>query len=146
MQIRWILREWLKAKHGLTRPTDISKIIYERTGYRLSLQAISELLQHQPKMLRLETIQAICGAFDCRLSEFCEVLPYAIGQCCSEDRFAVPSARSMTPRVAQANEPQNIQHEDSSVRDKRVPFAAALYPNARLFSSHPAESKTNLHS
>jgi hypothetical protein len=144
MQVRWILRDWLRTKHGLTRPTDISRVIFERTGYKLSPQAISELLKHQPKMLRLDTIQALCSALDCRLSDFCEVLPRASGQRLGGGGFGVASPASTTIREARRTEPGTIKPEELPLHEGRMVFAATLYPNARLFSSDPIRNNTNL--
>jgi putative transcriptional regulator len=75
MSTTWKLQEWLKSKRGVTRPTDISKIILKTTGFKISNQAISDLFNTQPKILRLETIQAICDTFNCRLTDFCVITP-----------------------------------------------------------------------
>jgi hypothetical protein len=74
MSIKWILREVL-AQRGFTTASEISRIIKERTGYRISTQAVCELLNGEFKLLRLETTQAFCDAFGLRVSEFFEVVP-----------------------------------------------------------------------
>ncbi len=74
MPVVWKLRKVLGAR-GYTRASQISKIIRARTGYLLSTQAVCDLLNDQPKMLRLETSQALCDAFNCCLSDFVEVVP-----------------------------------------------------------------------
>ena len=76
MPINWKLRELLKERGG-NNAAKISRIVLEQTGYQLSTQAVCDLLKRQPKMIRLETIQAICDAFYIRLSDFLEVLPSA---------------------------------------------------------------------
>src|SRR5215216_37075 len=91
MSTTWKLQEWLKSKRGVTRPTDISKIILKTTGFKISNQAISDLFTTQPKMLRLETIQAICDTFHCRLTDFCVITP---------DELPSPTGRTKTGRVA----------------------------------------------
>lgn len=57
------------------RPSELQLLIAEKVGVRLSLQAISAIINGQPSALRLQTIQALCTALDCKLSEFCDVLP-----------------------------------------------------------------------
>ena len=74
MSVKWILREVL-AQRGFTTASEISRLIKERTGYRISTQAVCELLNGEFKMLRLETAQAFCNAFGVRVSEFFEVAP-----------------------------------------------------------------------
>jgi DNA-binding Xre family transcriptional regulator len=76
MPINWKLRELLKERGG-NSAAKIRKIVLEQTGYQLSTQAVCDLLKRQPKMIRLETIQALCDAFYIRLSDFLEVLPSA---------------------------------------------------------------------
>lgn len=74
--MKWRLREFL-AEQGFRRATHISRTILERTGYPLCVQAVCDLLNEPPKMLRIETMQAICDAFYCRLADFCDIVPDA---------------------------------------------------------------------
>ena len=76
MPITWTLQKWLKSKRGLNRPTDISRAILKSTGFQITSQAIADLFTAQPKMVRLETVQAICDTFHCHLSDFCVVTPH----------------------------------------------------------------------
>ena len=76
MPATWKLREVLKER-GANHASEISRIVLEQTGYQLSTQAVCDLLNRQPKMIRLETIQALCDAFYFRLSDVLEVLPIA---------------------------------------------------------------------
>lgn len=72
----WRLREFL-AERGYKRATHIQRIIAERTGQHLCIQAVCDLLNKEPKMLRIETMQLLCDAFYCKLSDFCDVVPQA---------------------------------------------------------------------
>ena len=74
MSVKWILREVL-AQRGFTTASDISRIVQERARYSISTQAVCDLLNGEPKMLRLETAQAFCDAFGLRVSEFFEMGP-----------------------------------------------------------------------
>src|SRR4029079_17215866 len=76
MPINWKLRELLKERGG-NSAAKIRKIVLEQTGYQLSTQAVCDLLKRQPKMIRLETMQAICDAFYIRIADFLDVLPSA---------------------------------------------------------------------
>ena len=69
MPTTWNLRSVLKER-GVNRASEISRLIRDRTGYQLSTQAVCDLLNRQPKMIRLETIQAFCDAFYIRLVIF----------------------------------------------------------------------------
>ena len=75
MPTNWKLRELLKER-GVKSASEISRSLQE-IGYQLSVQAVCDLLNRPPKMIRLETIEAICNAFYIPLSEFLEVLPMA---------------------------------------------------------------------
>ena len=76
MPINWKLRELLKERGG-NSAAKISKILLEQTGYQLSTQAVCDLLKRQPKMIRLETMEAICDAFYIRIVDFLDVFPSA---------------------------------------------------------------------
>jgi hypothetical protein len=121
MPVKWNLRESLRER-GITRASHVSRIVRERTGYALSTQAVCDLLNDQPKMLRLETSQALCDAFLFRLSDFFEVMP------CAVSRSHVKKHRPLKARSS----------SDNSVIDNRenskVDFAS-FFPNARKFSS-----------
>ena len=72
MPTTWNLRNVLKER-GINRASEISRLIGDRTGYQLSTQAVCDLLNTEPKMIRLETIQAFCDAFYFRLSDVLDV-------------------------------------------------------------------------
>ena len=74
MPIKWKLRECLKER-GITSASQVSKLVRHRTGYILSTQAVCDLFNEQPKMIRLETSEALCNAFHCCLNDFVEVVP-----------------------------------------------------------------------
>lgn len=74
MAVIWNLRELLKQQ-GFKRASEIAKVLYDRTGYRISTQAVCDLLNGEPKMLRTDTARAFCDAFGLRLGDFFEILP-----------------------------------------------------------------------
>ena len=75
MPIVWNLKKWLAMERDIYRPSELQALLAEKAGVQLSLQAISSLINSKPNALRLQTIQALCNALDCKLSDFCEVLP-----------------------------------------------------------------------
>jgi putative transcriptional regulator len=75
MPLIWNLRKWLAVNRDIYRPVDLQKLIAEKAGVHLSLQAISALMQSQPSALRIATLEALCTALDCKASEFFDVLP-----------------------------------------------------------------------
>jgi putative transcriptional regulator len=76
MPITWNLQRWLESERGVKSATDISRAILKNTGFKITSQAIADLFNAQPKMLRLETLQAICDTYRCRLSDFCLITPH----------------------------------------------------------------------
>lgn len=75
MPIVWNLKKWLAVHRDIYRPTELQALLEERAGVVLSHQAVSALINRTPSALRMQTIQALCTALDCKLSDFCEVLP-----------------------------------------------------------------------
>lgn len=75
MPVQWNLKQWLAIHRQIYRPSELQNLLEEKTGVQLSLQAISSLLNNVPNALRLSTVQALCNALDCTLSDFCQVLP-----------------------------------------------------------------------
>ncbi len=75
MPLVWNLKKWLAVERDIYRPSELQMLLAEKAGVELSIQAISALINGKPNALRLQTIQALCNALDCKLSDFCEVLP-----------------------------------------------------------------------
>jgi DNA-binding Xre family transcriptional regulator len=75
MPVVWNLKKWLAVERDIYRPSELQTLLAEKAGVELSLQAISALVNGTPNALRLQTIQALCNALDCKLSDFCDVLP-----------------------------------------------------------------------
>ena len=136
MPVIWNLREWLRER-GITRASHVSRIVRERTGYVLSTQAVCDLLNDQPKMLRLETSQALCDAFYCRLSDFFEVMPRAV--CRPHVKTlrlfeAVSSRDNSMIETEQGARDNERKVQELSRENSNVDFAA-FFPDARKFSS-----------
>jgi DNA-binding Xre family transcriptional regulator len=75
MAIHWRLKTYLATKHGIYTATDLQRKISKTTGVLISLRQLCEYLKQKPKSLRLETIEVICSALDCKLSHLLEILP-----------------------------------------------------------------------
>lgn len=75
MPIVWNLKKWLAVERDIYRPSELQALLVEKAGVQLSLQAVSALINGKPNALRLQTIQALCNALNCKLSDFCEVVP-----------------------------------------------------------------------
>jgi len=75
MPFKWNLKKWLAVERDIYRPSELQALLAEKAGVQLSLQAVSALINGKPDALRVQTIQALCTALHCKLSDFCEVLP-----------------------------------------------------------------------
>jgi len=132
MPIKWKLRECLEER-GITSASQVSKLVRHRTGYALSTQAVCDLFNEQPKMIRLETSEALCNAFHCCLNDFVEVVPERV--------YNSPANR---PRVLQAADPTGETREGAKSNDSKDSRSgrensdldfANYFPDARKFSS-----------
>jgi DNA-binding Xre family transcriptional regulator len=116
MGMKWRLREFVRER-GMVRASQIRRTIEERTGYVLTEQAVCDLLNRPPRMLRVETMNAICKAFYCKLSDFCELIP---------DSASKPEVKIQT--MVREQKSHEHQHNGS------VDFAA-FFPDARKYSN-----------
>jgi len=144
MPIKWNLRERLREQ-GFTRASQVSRVVFDRTGYVLSTQAVCDLLNEQPKMLRLETSEALCDAFYWQLSDFLEVKPRAVS------RSHVRKSRQLQTRNLRGG-PQMERREGArndnrqgkkSVRENSKLDFASFFPDARKFSSEISKENSN---
>ena len=126
----WNLRKWLKER-GITRASEVRRIVRERTGYELSNQAVCDLLNNPPKMVRIQTSQALCDAFYCCLSDFFEVKPAAAFKSNRQTpgaSYPLRQSGDESVKVATPNKTPEL------LKDKpRVDFAS-FFPDARQYS------------
>ena len=123
MPTNWKLRELLKER-GVKSASEISRSL-EEIGYQLSVQAVCDLLNRQPKMIRLETIEAICNAFYIPLSEFLEVLPMASQK---------PQRKTRTLQAPTDESARRARDRGVGPSIRTIDYAG-FYPDARKFSS-----------
>lgn len=123
MPTKWRLRELLKER-GVKSASEISRSL-EEIGHQLSVQAVCDLLNRQPKMIRLETIEAICNAFYIPLSEFLEVLPMASQKPQKKTRIRQLSSNESAQRARDRGVGPSVRTLDY----------ARFYPDARKFSA-----------
>jgi DNA-binding Xre family transcriptional regulator len=75
MAIHWHLKTYLARQQGIYRPTDLQALVVKKTNILISLPSISKLLNRKPAAIRLHTMELICTALDCQLSDFCQIKP-----------------------------------------------------------------------
>lgn len=127
MPTKWKLRELLKER-GVKSASEISRSL-EEIGHQLSVQAVCDLLNRPPKMIRLETIEAICNAFYIPLSEFLEVLPTASQR---------PQKKMRTRQIPSGESAQRARDRGTGPSIGTIDYAG-FYPDARRFSSGPTK-------
>lgn len=75
MAVQWHLKTYLAHQHGIYRPTDFRDLVLKKTQVLISLPNISKLLNRKPSSIRLKTMELLCTALDCNLSDFCQIKP-----------------------------------------------------------------------
>lgn len=64
MAIEWKLRQ-VMAKNNIWTGTELARVMYEKTGYKLSPPSISVLINECPKQMKVTTLDALCTTLDC---------------------------------------------------------------------------------
>lgn len=75
MAINWRLKTYLATKHSIHRIPELQKIISKKTGVVISRQNLSNIVNKRPTQIRLETMELICSALSCKLSDILEIKP-----------------------------------------------------------------------
>ena len=100
MAISWKLKTYLSITHSIYTLVDLQKKIALKTGFIISSQNLGNIVNHRPKQIRLETIEIICSALDCKLDDFLEIKPKKINnindkQKLSYQRYSQRQARNI---------------------------------------------------
>ncbi len=114
MSFEWNLRKWLAVERDIYKPSQLQALIVERTGVRLSIQAVSTLMNSKPSALRIQTIQVLCDALECNLCDFCNIT-YDSTQSQQKRRAAAGS----TPRRLYGNKASVPSPPDHDFPDPR---------------------------
>lgn len=75
MAIHWKLKKFAYDKHGIIRLKDLQNQIAENAGIIISLQHLSDLLRGCPKSIKLSTMEILCTALNCSLSDLVVIEP-----------------------------------------------------------------------
>ena len=112
MAIAWTLKKWLAVNRDIYRASELQLLLAEKAGVRLSLQAISTIINVQPSALRLQTIQALCNALDCKLNDFCDVVPDTPAQRKQKAVAPVALYGGMRPAVSPFPDPRAFRSKN----------------------------------
>ena len=132
MPIKWKLRECLEER-GITSASQVSKLVRIRTGYMLSIQAVCDLFNEQPKMIRLETSEALCNAFHCCLNDFVEVVPERVYNSPANKPRVLKTDNTIS-ETREGTRNNDSKYGKSGRKDSGLDFAS-YFPDARKFSS-----------
>ncbi len=85
MPLTWTLKQWLQTNRDVAFSSDrplrhlkeLQETIRRRTGNKIPLSKLHNLLEKPPKTLDYRIVQIICDAFQCQLKHFCAVHPAA---------------------------------------------------------------------
>ena len=77
MAIKWRLKNYLATHHGIYRTTELQKCIVKKSSILISYSNLSRYMRQRPIAVRLETLEIICHALGCSLSDFLEITPKA---------------------------------------------------------------------
>jgi len=78
MTIEWKLRKMM-AKRDIWSGSELLRLMEEKAGYSMSPASISALMNDKPKLVRVDTLDAICTALDCSPDEIIIHKPSYIG-------------------------------------------------------------------
>src|ERR1051325_8983 len=127
MPANWKLRDLLKERGG-NNASEISRIVLEQTGYQLSIQAVCNLLNAQPKMIRLETIQAICDSFYIRIGDFLDVFPSAAQQSKKKTASLERRGRKVDEAGRETDIPQPIKVRRKWISRRSIQMRESFHP------------------
>lgn len=75
MAIQWRLKSFLSSQRGIYKAVELQKRVVKKTGILISLQNLCNYMNKKPVIIRLTTLELLCTALDCELSDFCKLTP-----------------------------------------------------------------------
>lgn len=74
MAIKWKLKKAL-AERGIWNGQDLVRLLEEKAGIIISHKAVMKLINGDPKAMRFTTLDALCTALDCDLTDIVDYVP-----------------------------------------------------------------------
>lgn len=71
MAIEWRLRQ-VMARNNVWTGSELLRLMERKAGYSMTPPSISALLNDPPKLMRMETLDALCTALDCSPNDLIE--------------------------------------------------------------------------
>lgn len=79
MSIEWKLRQ-VMAKKNVWTGSELLRMMEDKAGFTMTPASISALLNEKPKLIRVETLDALCTALECSPEELIEHKSSFIGK------------------------------------------------------------------
>ncbi|MCU5210136.1 MULTISPECIES: helix-turn-helix domain-containing protein [Bacillus cereus group] len=79
MSIEWKLRQ-VMAKNDIWSGSELLRRMEDKAGYSMSAASISALMNESPKMIRTETLDALCTALECLPNDLIVHKPSRLGK------------------------------------------------------------------
>lgn len=102
MTLEWRIRR-VMAEQGIWTGAELSRLLEDRAGYKLSPPSISALLTSEPKQVKTATMDALCTALKCTPNDLWEHTP------------------SYNKRVYEIDNHQNAKAVNQSNIDNKLP-------------------------
>jgi len=78
MGVSWRLKSYLARKHQIYTVSELQRRIAKKTGVTISVMNLCKYVNREPKRVSLRTVELICTALKCNLSDFLTVKPQVL--------------------------------------------------------------------
>ncbi len=62
--LEWVLRKAM-LERGVRSGAELMRLLWDKSGYRMSAPSISALINDQPNQMKSDTLDALCTALEC---------------------------------------------------------------------------------
>lgn len=77
MALEWKLRK-VMAERNIWTGAELSRLLQDLAGYKLSAPSISALINEQPKQVKAETMDALCMTLECTPNRLMGIYSYPV--------------------------------------------------------------------
>lgn len=90
MTIEWKLRQ-VMAKNDIWSGSELQRRLEDKAEYTISAASLSVLINETPKMIRTETLDALCTALECTPNDLIIHKPTRLGKLKNSSKLVVES-------------------------------------------------------
>jgi DNA-binding Xre family transcriptional regulator len=73
-RIEWRLR-MVAAERGIWTPSQLREALHVRARHPLSTSSVAALMRETPRIVKVETLRALCVALDCEPGDLLRTIP-----------------------------------------------------------------------